>query len=215
MPTFALDSAMSLSGLNVNFRHFTTKISQSLELTKHSVLENEKSVMERNSMINSESVKAYLESHEGAIGLLDVQECVIRELRALLAPAPEGFSLAAYANLRPSDEQMRRALLTLLEEVGEDGRRVFRFQNQWLAVTEVLVFLRLIEGGFGKYAATEHYVNQLFPEGLRIACKQRDLSMKSGEYPFNKGLAVWEKHKQEQRVKPFWAIAECLLRSLA
>lgn len=31
MPTFALDSAMSLSGLNVNFRHFTTKISQSSE----------------------------------------------------------------------------------------------------------------------------------------------------------------------------------------
>lgn len=166
-------------------------------------------------MINIECVKAYLERHEGAVGLLDLEERINRELRALVAPACEGFTLAAYAHLRPSDAEVRRALLTLLEAVDEDGRRVFRFQNQWLAVTEVLVFLRLIEGGFGKYAATEHYVNQLFPEGLKIACKQRDLSMKSGEYPFNKDLVVWEKHKQEQRVKPFWNIAECLLRSLA
>ena len=171
--------------------------------------------MEGNSIINVDSVRAFLARHEGQVGLLDLQDLVIRELRALLAPAPEGFSLAAYANLRPSDEQMRRALLALLEEVGEDGKRVFRFQNQWLAVTEVLVFLRLIEGGFGKYAATEQYVNQLFPDGLRIACKQRDISMKSGGYPFNKDLTVWEKHKQEKRVKPFWIIAECLLRSLA
>ena len=171
--------------------------------------------MEGYSIINVDSVRDFLARHEGQVGVLDLLERVNRELRALLAPAPEGFSLAAYANLRPSDEQMRRALLALLEEVGEDGKRVFRFQNQWLAVTEVLVFLRLIEGGFGKYAATEQYVNQLFPDGLRIACKQRDISMKSGGYPFNKDLTVWEKHKQEKRVKPFWAIAECLLRSLA
>ena len=73
-------------------------------------------------MINIECVKAYLERHEGAVGLLDLEERINRELRALVAPACEGFTLAAYAHLRPSDAEVRRALLTLLEAVGEDGR---------------------------------------------------------------------------------------------
>ena len=174
-------------------------------------------------MINSESVKAYLESHEGQVGLLDVQERVIRELRALLAPAREGFSLAAYANLRPSDEQMCRALLTLLEEVGEDGRRVFGRKSHWLSIMAVFDFVGVCPRRTHKdhtvswaYKEAKQYVERTLalslPASLSFDCNL--LSKKGVSTPFHKPLSAWESHKDRPEMAEYWQVAQRLLRLL-
>ena len=179
--------------------------------------------MEGNSIINVDSVRAFLARHEGQVGLLDLQDLVIRELRALLAPAPEGFSLAAYAHLRPSDEQMRRALLALLEEVGEDGKRVFGRKSHWLSVMAVFDFVGVCPRRTHKdhrvswaYNAAKLYVERTLsltlPASLSFDCNL--LSKKGVSSPFHKPLTAWESHKDLPDMADYWQVAQRLLRLL-
>lgn len=176
--------------------------------------------MEGYSIINVDSVRDFLARHEGQVGVLDLLERVNRELRALLAPAPEGFSLAAYAHLRPSDEQMRRALLLLLEEVGEDGKRVFWRKSHWLSVMAVFDFVGVCPRRTHKdqraswaYKAAKQYVERslalTLPVSLPFDCNL--LSKKGVSSPFHKPLTAWESHKDLPDMADYWQVAQRLL----
>lgn len=177
-------------------------------------------MMRENSMINKECVKAYLEQHEGPVGLLDLEERINRELRALVAPACEGFTLAAYAHLRPSDAEVRRALLTLLEAVGEDGRRVFCRKSHWLSIMAVFDFVGVCprrthrdQTASWAYKAAKQYVERTLalplPASLSFDCNL--LSKKGVSSPFHKPLTAWESYKDRPDMADYWQVAQRLL----
>lgn len=146
------------------------------------------------------------------------------ELQQILAENAKSVStsewsdLTEYAHLKPSDDQIRRALDLLMQEKAKRGKRPMLFfcPRQWLAVFKVLVFLGLKQEGHGSMAAMENYIHLLYigHEAPRVVCNLDALSKKNLVSPFNRSLTEWEDNRAKPELRDYWPVALTLLQHL-
>jgi len=125
--------------------------------------------------------------------------------------------LPHFAHLRPSDEQIRCALIRLLALPATQGTRKFLFSNarHWLAVFKVLHFLNLFNDDYGCMAHMEVFIRRIFADAApRIACNQDALTKKNMVKPFKLSLTEWEKQKESKDMRDYWSLALHFLQFL-
>lgn len=128
-------------------------------------------------------------------------------------------TLARYANLKPSDLQIRKALDMLMQQ-GYKGRgkrdRLFNNTRQWLAVQKVLAYLKVLKGDYGCMSAMEAYVRTLYigstpPE---VPCRQDAMQKKNREPIFCNMLEQWETKRASPQMRDYWTVAITLLQNI-
>lgn len=185
--------------------------------------------MEATNFINAEAVKSLFDqlACQGRLGELPgmLMSLMGKELqdittRYYATPKAKAVSmLARYAHLRPTDDQLRRAIdrLLMLPSDGS-GRREHLFHNsrQWLAVFKVMQFLGIMNGQYGCMATMEHFVRQLYAgSSPRVGCRQDALTKKNAESPFNRSLSDWEVHQHSTDMQHYWPLCCHLLQFLS
>lgn len=124
--------------------------------------------------------------------------------------------LPKYAHLRPTDEQVHRALVRLLDAPASTGTRSYLFytNSQWLAVFKVLNHLRILDNEYGCMSRMEQYIRRIFcGQSTRIKCTQGSLNKKN-DSPFTKPLAEWEKLKDTTVMRDYWPMCLKFLQLL-
>lgn len=125
--------------------------------------------------------------------------------------------LPRFAALRPSDDQVRAALVRLLEAKKPDGSQfLFTSSRQYLSVFKALVFLGIMSADYGCYARMEAYIARLFATSSvpRILCNQDALSKKCIGKPYTLPLQDWERQRCSKELKSYWPIAVQFLQFL-
>lgn len=127
--------------------------------------------------------------------------------------------LTRYAHLRPNDEQIRRALIRLLDVPATKGTRKHAFfsPRQWLCVFKVLAFLGTLKEGYGCMAHMELFINHLFEDhdAPRVRCVQDSLTKKNITRPFSLDLNGWEQNRETPDMRDYWPLALAFLQFLA
>lgn len=126
--------------------------------------------------------------------------------------------LPKYAHLCPSDKQVHRALVRLLDDPSNKGKGtrsyLFYTNSQWLAVFKVLNFLHILDNEYGCMSHMEQYIGRIFNgQPTRIKCTQGSLNKKNDSL-FKKPLAEWEKHKDTTVMRNFWPVCLKFLQLL-
>lgn len=125
--------------------------------------------------------------------------------------------LDRYAALRPTDAQIRCALIALLDaKKNDDTSYLFTTPRQYLAVFKVLVFLGIMNTDYGCYANMETYIAGLFACDAppRVPCLQEALSKKCIGKPYTLPLSGWEPKRSTKELKNYWPVAVIFLNLL-
>lgn len=126
--------------------------------------------------------------------------------------------LPKYAHLRPTDEQVHRALVRLLDVPANKGKGkrsyMFHTNSQWLAVFKVLNFLKKLDSEYGCMSHMEQYIGRIFNgQTPRVKCTQGSLNKKN-VFMFAKPLVGWEKQKDTTAMRDFWPVCLKFLQLL-
>lgn len=169
-------------------------------------------------LLNEDELQRFLSDHAGMDGL-ELQhglfQTATEQLRQMvnkrLEPNPRPQSpnpLARFAGLHPTEEQIRQALLSLIEMPHPDGkgRKLIYYKSHWLAVMRALQFLGVISTEHGGKEEFVRLVNGLMAED---ASKLTNQSFRSVEYdkPFIYPLSSWYSHLKKRKEKYYWRIA--------
>lgn len=140
---------------------------------------------------------------------MDTQRC--------MAMAKSVDPLLCFTSLHPTHEQIRNALLRLLEmPCPEDGsRKLIYKKSHWLAVMRVLQFLGAVSSNYGARQEFVDYLNQLLPDRM-LGITAANLKSIESESPFNKMLPDWYGRLYSTRAKYYWRVSiaflECFSR---
>lgn len=124
--------------------------------------------------------------------------------------------LQPFAALRPTPEQLRTALLRLLDmRCPSDSSKPLLWQKQhWLAVMRVLQFLGIIETGYGSRQIFVEYIN-----GLMGNCVQpltaSNIKRVELEKTLNRPLDEWNGRLHSERTRYYWHISVTFLECIS
>ncbi|MBR5204774.1 MAG: hypothetical protein IKW32_06125 [Bacteroidaceae bacterium] len=130
---------------------------------------------------------------------------------------PAESVLARYANLSPTDGQLRRALQRLLAEPAPEGTRptLFHSPRHWLSVYKALHFLHMIDDEYGCMARMAQRIAKLYGDGSpAVPCRRDDLAKKNIDKPFCLPLTAWEQKHASPGLSAYWQIALLFLQFL-
>lgn len=131
--------------------------------------------------------------------------------------AKEVDPLKCFASLRPTREQVRIALLRLLEMPcpNDIARRLISRKSHWLAVMRALQFLGVVSTNYGARQEFVDYLHELLPDN-NFKIMATNLKGVESESPFNRMLPDWYERLSSPRTKYYWKISitflECLSR---
>lgn len=138
-------------------------------------------------------------------------------IKAYLASKPEQKSsiLERYKHLNPNSEQIRTALIMLLNKKTDNGKDLFCQKNHWLSVFKVLCFLGIKKEIYACIADIEKYVMNLNLGIDKPFCKSfADALHKKNVESFHGDLYKWEKAKDQKGMNDFWLISITFLQIL-
>lgn len=180
-------------------------------------------------LLNEDELQRFLSDHAGMDGL-ELQhglfQTATEQLRQMVNrrtepnPRPQTPNpLARFAGLHPTEEQIRQALLSLMEMPHPDGkgRKLIYHKSHWLAVMRALQFLGVISTKYGCRQEFAHYANSVYygGKGCFKAKYLKDIELES---PFHRPLTDWYRHLENPRVKYYWEIAilffDCICREI-
>ena len=169
-------------------------------------------------LLNEDELQRFLSDHAGMDGL-ELQhglfQTATEQLRQMVNRRTESSHrpqtpnpLARFAGLHPTEEQIRQALLSLMEMPHPDGkgRKLIYYKSHWLAVMRALQFLGVRCTEYGGKEEFVRLVNGLMAED---ASKLTNQSFRSVEYdkPFIYPLSSWYSHLKKRKEKYYWRIA--------
>ena len=166
-------------------------------------------------IINQQAVCRVLEQNPNVSDLQLVQrvvaelaECLSKIRKKEQEQTPVESELTSLTRLRPTDEQLRRALLRLLALRDGSDRPLLYKKTHWLAVCRALQHIGRIDYGRGCWAQAESSLNQW---AGRQVCEQREISRKAAEKPFHHPLGKWVALAHQPYVSRYWEIAVAFL----
>lgn len=176
-------------------------------------------------LLNEDELQRFLSDHAGMDGL-ELQhglfQTATEQLRQMvnrrLEPNPRLQSpnpLARFAGLHPTEEQIRQALLSLMEMPHPDGkgRKLIYYKSHWLAVMRALQFLGVISTKYGYKQEFFDYVSRVLSDYV-LNFKTENLNNIDSEPPFNHQLSDWYTHLGNPRLRYYWTIAIVFLEAL-
>ncbi len=146
-----------------------------------------------------------------------LEEC-LQETRQEEEEAPIERNLSQLARLRPTDKQLRRALLRLLDRRDSVTHHpLLCKKTHWLAVCRVLEHIEAIDSGRGRWKALEQLVNQLLCDRKNMypACDRHDVCRKASEKMFNQPLTGWSRYSNRPEMTTYWDISCAFLHLIA
>lgn len=175
-------------------------------------------------LINAEQLKRFRMDHPH-LDDVDMMAQLNIELAQLLhrieaqrrmATNKEENPLQSFTSLRPNQEQIRTALLRLLEmPCPEDSsRKLIYKKSHWLAVMKVMQFLGEVSYNYGARQEFVDYLNNLLP-GNKLGITAANLKGIESESPFNRKLPDWHERLNTPRAKYYWRISITFLECLA
>lgn len=138
------------------------------------------------------------------------------EAQRRMATNKEENPLQRFASLRPTHDQIRTALLRLLEmPCPTDSSKPLLWQKQhWLAVMRVLQFLGIIGTDYGSRQNFVAYINCLMGKRFHpIAASS--IKRIDSERPFNRPLQEWYGKLHAERTKYYWDISMIFLECMS
>ena len=138
------------------------------------------------------------------------------EAQRCMAVAKDATPLKCFTSLRPTREELRTALLRLLEmPCPSDGsRRLIHKKSHWIAVMRAMQFLGVVSCKYGARQEFVDYLHELMPD-RDLGIVAANLKGIESESPFNKKLADWHGRLCSQRARYYWRIAIAYLECLA
>lgn len=130
--------------------------------------------------------------------------CLVSDLPHTEEPHP----LEQYATLRPTHDQIRNALLRLLEmPCPEDStKKLIYKKSHWLAVMRAMQFLEVVSSNYGARQEFVDYLHGLFPDN-NLGIMAANLKAIESESPFNRILPDWYGRLASQRARYYWRIS--------
>lgn len=124
--------------------------------------------------------------------------------------------LQRFASLRPTHDQIRTALLRLLEmPCPEDStKKLIYKKSHWLAVMRAMQFLGVVSSNYGARQEFVDYLHGLFPD-KNLGIMAANLKAIESESPFNRILPDWYGRLASQRAKYYWRISITFLECFA
>lgn len=124
--------------------------------------------------------------------------------------------LSCFTSLQPTDEQLRTALLRLLEMPcpGDSSKLLVRQKQHWLAIMRVLQFLGVIDTEYAARQRFAEYVNDLLKDSIPPIDASSMKHIES-ESPFNRPLPEWYGRLHNERARYYWNISLTLLTCIS
>lgn len=123
--------------------------------------------------------------------------------------------LDRYKSLNPNAQQIRTALIALLETDNDKGEKIFYQKNHWLSVFKVLCFLGIKKEEYACMADMENYIKKLNLDLEKPFCNSfAEALNRKNIKPFNGDLYKWEMFCTQRNMEHFWLISITFLQIL-
>lgn len=175
-------------------------------------------------LINEEQLKRFRTDHPhldevdlmAQLNIELAQQLHRIKARRCMATTQGADPLQPFAALRPTPEQLRTALVRLLDmRCPEDSsRKLIYKKSHWLAVMRALQFLGVVSSNYGARQEFVDYLHGLFPD-KNLGIMAANLKSIESESPFNRMLPDWYERLASQRAKYYWRISITLLECLS
>ena len=138
------------------------------------------------------------------------------ETQRCLAMAKDVEPLKCFTGLRPTEEEIRQALIKVIHmpHPEDSKRKLIYCKSHWLAVMRALQFLGVISTDYGCRQEFVDYVNRLLSEKA-LGLQSKYLQHIESESPFNRQLVDWYSYIHNPRLKYYWSVSitflECIL----
>ena len=178
---------------------------------------NEIHLIDRNALRQLRELHPNLSQLELAqILIAELQEALREQQQEERKQMPAEQELASLARLRPTDEQLRRALLRLLALRDGSDRPLLYKKTHWLAVCRALQHIGYITEGHGAWVEAECKINALLPMDRKSypLCSKHEMSRKASTSPFTLSLSKWGKYRSQADTMLYWEISIRFLRIL-
>ena len=181
--------------------------------------QNEKSYK----LINEEELKRFRLNHPKmddleVMATLTAQ--LAQQLRQLetqrcLAMAKGVEPLKCFTGLRPTEEEIRQALIKVIHmpHPEDSKRKLIYCKSHWLAIMRALQFLGVVSTNYGCRQEFVDYVNGLLPD-YDLKLLPGNLKSIESEAPFYRQLADWYNHLGNVRLRYYWGISIAFLESI-
>ena len=179
---------------------------------------NEIHLIDRNALRQLRELHPELSQLELAQLLIaELQEALREQQQEERKQMPAEQELASRARLRPTDEQLRRALLRLLAlRDGSQDRLLLYKKSHWLAVCRALQHIGKVEEDYGCWTTMERLVMRILGNEAEVCvgCAKKDLCRKASERPYHLPLRRWTEYLNQPKVERYYIIGITLLRLL-
>lgn len=130
---------------------------------------------------------SYIDIHDNEVVNLSVDKA---EVKVNGKTVSKPTTMSSNPRVNSSQETLIISCIeTLMEELGSDGKPIFKFQNQWMAIFRVIVDKNL---GASKddYKGFCDWINRLKPDGFRIKLSYESLK-KINDNIYSKPYKNW------------------------
>ena len=137
------------------------------------------------------------------------------ETQRCLAMAKGVEPLKCFTGLRPTEEEIRQALIKVIHmPYPEDSKRKLIYcKSHWLAIMRALQFLGVVSTNYGCRQEFVDYVNRLLRD-IKPCLETKHLKNIESGSPFNRPLVDWYSHTYNPLLKYYWSISIAFLQSL-
>ena len=138
------------------------------------------------------------------------------ETQRCLAMAKGVEPLKCFTGLRPTEEEIRQALIKVIHmpHPEDSKRKLIYCKSHWLAIMRALQFLGVVSTNYGCRQEFVDYVNRLLCD-IKPNVQSGYLKHIESDSPFNRSLVDWYSHTYNPRLKHFWSISiaflECIM----
>ena len=176
---------------------------------------NENHLIDRNALRQLRELHPELSQLELAQLLIaELQEALREQQQEERKQMPAEQELASLARLRPTDEQLRRALLRLLALRDGSDRPLLYKKTHWLAVCRALQHIGRIPQEYGCWTTMERLIGRLLGEEARLyaICDHDEMARKAAGKPYHLPLSRWLACREHSGVTRYLTIAIEFLR---
>ena len=130
------------------------------------------------------------------------------ETQRCLAMAKDVEPLKCFTGLRPTEEEIRQALIKVIHmpHPEDSKRKLIYCKSHWLAIMRALQFLGVVSTNYGCRQEFVDYVNRLLCD-IKPCLETKHLKNIESESPFNRPLVDWYLYIKTPRMKYYWKIA--------
>ena len=138
------------------------------------------------------------------------------ETQRCLAMAKDVEPLKCFTGLRPTEEEIRQALIKVIHmpHPEDSKRKLIYCKSHWLAIMRALQFLGVVSTDYGAKKEFEMFINRLLRDVISPFDCRRLYNIEA-ESPFNRPLVDWYHYSLNPRLKTYWAISITFLECIA